>query len=586
MLADGIWVKLQIWIDYSEIVKQKKYVTDMSNMFKGCSNLTWLNLDNWDLSNSPIMTNMFQDANNLKELSLKNWKIPTSFRNILWGNDRNHFSAEPNWIDVTNWDLSETEDLSWLFGDNKTREIRWLGTWDTSNVKDMSEMFAGTPRLTALDLSNWDTSNVENMTYMFVASSALKTIYASEKFVTTKATDVINSMFAYTALVGWQWTVYDWNHAGTDYAKIDGWPHNPWYFTQANSIRYDLDGWELQHPKTAYAPIGSFTLSEPTKEWYTFIWWTGSNGDVPQREVTIQQWTIWDLEFTANWEINKHQIIFDTDGWETLNPLEVEYNSVLSWFQLPIPIRESYRFLWWEWLPNIMPDEDITIKALWERVNNEPQYSWWWGRWNASAIDVAEKTIDNNKHNAADEKSEERSSDWKEWSSDSSDTASVEVNYSQEFIEAYNFAKSNWITTQSNIQKAKMNSPLTRIAMAKMLSYYAINEPDMSKTINFDDVSAKRDAEYDNGVTLAYQLWIMWQNMKNNKFRPNDEVTRAEFVTALSRMIYGMKDGTWKQKYYEPHMARLYNEWVINKTDPKMKEKRWYVMIMLMRTIK
>ncbi|MBR7036364.1 S-layer homology domain-containing protein [bacterium] len=26
--------------------------------------------------------------------------------------------------------------------------------------------------------------------------------------------------------------------------------------------------------------------------------------------------------------------------------------------------------------------------------------------------------------------------------------------------------------------------------------------------------------------------------MKNNKFRPNDEVTRAEFATALSRMLY------------------------------------------------
>jgi hypothetical protein len=26
--------------------------------------------------------------------------------------------------------------------------------------------------------------------------------------------------------------------------------------------------------------------------------------------------------------------------------------------------------------------------------------------------------------------------------------------------------------------------------------------------------------------------------MKNNNFRPNDEVTRAEFVTALSRLVY------------------------------------------------
>jgi hypothetical protein len=30
--------------------------------------------------------------------------------------------------------------------------------------------------------------------------------------------------------------------------------------------------------------------------------------------------------------------------------------------------------------------------------------------------------------------------------------------------------------------------------------------------------------------------------MKDNKFRPDDEVTRAEFGTALSRMLYGLKD--------------------------------------------
>jgi hypothetical protein len=30
--------------------------------------------------------------------------------------------------------------------------------------------------------------------------------------------------------------------------------------------------------------------------------------------------------------------------------------------------------------------------------------------------------------------------------------------------------------------------------------------------------------------------------MKNNNFRPNDEVTRAEFATALSRMLYHTKD--------------------------------------------
>jgi len=55
-----------------------------------------------------------------------------------------------------------------------------------------------------------------------------------------------------------------------------------------------------------------------------------------------------------------------------------------------------------------------------------------------------------------------------------------------------------------------MESPLTRIQMAKMLSYYAINilgkKPDTSKTPNFDDVSSQLNAQYNNAVVLAYQL--------------------------------------------------------------------------------
>ena len=128
--------------------------------------------------------------------------------------------------------------------------------------------------------------------------------------------------------------------------------------------------------------------------------------------------------------------------------------------------------------------------------------------------------------------------------------------------------------------------------MAKMLSNFAINvlwqEPDVSKwTIKFDDVTNKMDKQYDNAVTKAYQLWIMWQNMKNNEFRPNDEVTRGEFASALSRLLYQTEEWNykWTWKYYVPHVAKLYNEWIINKTDPKIREKRWYVMTMLMRTV-
>ncbi|MBR6908245.1 S-layer homology domain-containing protein [bacterium] len=42
------------------------------------------------------------------------------------------------------------------------------------------------------------------------------------------------------------------------------------------------------------------------------------------------------------------------------------------------------------------------------------------------------------------------------------------------------------------------------------------------------------------------------------RFRPNDIVTRAEFATALSRLLYGIKDSG--NPYYTSHINKLYEE--------------------------
>ena len=158
--------------------------------------------------------------------------------------------------------------------------------------------------------------------------------------------------------------------------------------------------------------------------------------------------------------------------------------------------------------------------------------------------------------------------------------------YTVEFNNAYEFAHRAWITTIDSIEKANMNWNLTRIAMAKMLSNYAINVlwkvPSNSIVPNFPDVSSKMNEDYWWAVTLSYQLWIMWKWI--NKFRPNDIVSRAEFGTALSRMLYWTQDWSWK--YYSTHLDKLYKEWVISNKNPDLKELRWYVMIMLMRSAK
>ena len=166
------------------------------------------------------------------------------------------------------------------------------------------------------------------------------------------------------------------------------------------------------------------------------------------------------------------------------------------------------------------------------------------------------------------------------------DTLKFNPNYSNEMNKAYQYARYYDITTIDSIKQANMTGWLNRIAMAKMLANYAenvlwIDDFNTSRNCTFSDVSTSLDRQYDYWVTKACQLWIMWVNMKDNKFYPNWWVTRAEFATALSRLLYNTKD--WANKYYSTHISKLYNEWIITNTDPTLKEKRWYVMLMLMR---
>ena len=157
--------------------------------------------------------------------------------------------------------------------------------------------------------------------------------------------------------------------------------------------------------------------------------------------------------------------------------------------------------------------------------------------------------------------------------------------YSRGLNNAYQFAYHYWITTMDWIENAKMHGPLHRIAMAKMLANYATKvlkkTPNLSARCSFSDVSDALDLSYDYWAKLACQLGIMW--IGADTFRPYEETTRAEFATALGRLAYQIPD--WKDFYYTPHLEKLNSLWVIKNTDPTLKEVRWYVMLMLMRTV-
>ena len=66
------------------------------------------------------------------------------------------------------------------------------------------------------------------------------------------------------------------------------------------AISYELNGGSASNPET-YAINAALPLNAPTKTGYTFLGWTGSNGDVPQTAVSIAKGSTGKKSFTAHW---------------------------------------------------------------------------------------------------------------------------------------------------------------------------------------------------------------------------------------------------------------------------------------------
>ena len=70
-------------------------------------------------------------------------------------------------LDVSSFDTSNVTDMNLMFSICEYLTSLDLSGWNTSNVTDMSGMFNRCSGLTSLDLSGWDTSNVTDMSSMF-----------------------------------------------------------------------------------------------------------------------------------------------------------------------------------------------------------------------------------------------------------------------------------------------------------------------------------------------------------------------------------------------------------------------------------
>ena len=222
-------------------------VTDMSGMFRE-SAATKINISSFDTSNVIDMIVMFSESQ-ATSLDLSNFNtskvtdMSSMFRESAATNinvssfdtsnvtnmNQMFYQSKVQALDLNNFDTSKVTNMSSMFELSKVTSLK-VNNFDTSKVTEMRYMFRYI-KVSVLDLSSFDTSNVTDMKSMFSECTSLKTIYASDKFVTTNVTNGEDIFNYVPSLVGGNGTKYKDYGDNITYARIDT-ASTPGYFTK------------------------------------------------------------------------------------------------------------------------------------------------------------------------------------------------------------------------------------------------------------------------------------------------------------------------------------------------------------------
>ena len=289
----------------------------------------------------------------------------------------------------------------------------------------------------------------------------------------------------------------------------------------------------------------------------------------------------------------KYTITFDSNGGSKIEKITQVYGTTIT--PPANPTRSCYRFNGWSpAFPSSMPPENITLKAQWNHT------CWASGGWGGGSSSSASTTTPSTSvvsgvsssvntwvNQLVKPKVEVRNYSWDTLPSLCSAEGS---SFSEEQNHAYLWACGKDITTIRAISGARLDQPLTRAELAKMMSVYVTKvlgkQPVLTGVAQYPDVDSKMGdlADY---VQLAYQLQIMGIHHDGTSlsyFEPNKFVTRAEFATVFSRVLYGAKYNQDGEGWANGHLNALKEAGILKNITPNMLELRGRVLLMLQRS--
>ena len=151
------------------------------------------------------------------------------------------------------------------------------------------------------------------------------------------------------------------------------------------TISYDLNGGTLdeENPSKYSIEDNIIIYNSPSKVGYKFTGWTGSNGEIPELNVTINKGSTGNKTYKANYELINYAIEYDLDGGtlakENPNTYTIESNITLN-----NPVKDGYKFIGWE-SENSEMSKNVTIpkgsignkkyKAHWEIESYTIEYN-------------------------------------------------------------------------------------------------------------------------------------------------------------------------------------------------------------------
>lgn len=176
--------------------------------------------------------------------------------------------------DANEWNITNIEDLSYLFGNKEISETRVLydfdiSNWDTSHVTNMEGLFMNATMSQGIQfIEKWDVSNVENMSYMFAG------VYPGED----KAIDLISWNTSKVKNMSYMYASIQATYS-LRYCIVDPMNINHWDISQVEDMRYMfdhnltvnqcLDKWDVSNVKTAYGMFRG--INDPRNSNYKMI---------------------------------------------------------------------------------------------------------------------------------------------------------------------------------------------------------------------------------------------------------------------------------------------------------------------------